>query len=247
MALTSRYLDVLATRNRVDPGGALVAASVLLRDPEVLAAEQARFDELLVDDFQLATFGANRLVSQLVGRGGPVVVAGNPEAAVSSAPLASSRHLERFDRHFGATLDVRLEGGGHRSPGVPTLRIVEDGDAGRAAAAEAIEAAAGMGIGRTATAVVSRDLAEAAVGREWPLVVVPDATEGRWPSPRSGATPWFDLDVFHGPDVPGDDQRDQRWLELERRRFAVACSRATRFLVVIAEVPVSRFVADLVR
>ena len=244
ISLTARYLDVLTSRNLVDAGGALVASSLLLRDPEVLASEQSRFDELLLDDFQLASFGTNRLVSQLAGPGGPLTVAGNPEAAVSSAPLSSAQHLARFDRRFGAALDVRLDGV-HRSPGVPTLRIVESPDDARIAAREAVEQAAGMGIDGADTAVVTRELAEAATGRSWALVVVPGATEGRWPASRP-ADRWFDTELFHGPDVPDDATRDRRWLELERRRFAVACSRATQFLVVIAEIPVTRFVGDLV-
>ena len=245
ITITSRYLEVLAARDLVDAGGALVAASLRLRDPSVLDEERSRFDELLLDDFQLASFGINRLISQLAGHGGPVTVAGNPDAAVSSAPLASGRHLEAFHRRFGATLDVRLDGV-HRSPGVPTLRIVDDAEAGRSAARDAIEQAAGMGIDATGTAVVTRDLAESAVGRAWPLVVVPDATEGRWPSARPTST-WFDTELFHGPDVPDDATRERRWVDLERRRFGVACSRATQFLVVVAEVPVTRFVGDLVR
>ena len=244
IAVTARYLARLETRNRVDAGGALVAASLLLRDPDVLEAERARFDELLIDDYQLATFGTNRLVSQLAGPGGAVTVAGNPEAAVAGAPLASAQHLARFDRRFGAALDVRLEGS-HRSPGVPTLRIVDDGEEARRVAAEAVAQAPGLGIDTDGTAVITRDLVESAVGRSWPLVVVPDATEGRWPAPRPVAR-WFDTELFHGPDLPDDSAREQRWLELERRRFGVACSRATRFLVVVAEVPVTRFVGDLV-
>jgi superfamily I DNA/RNA helicase len=246
--VTARYLAVLATRNRVDAGGAIVQASLLLRDPEVLAAERARVDELLVDDFQLATFGTNRLVSQLVGHDGVVrlTVAGNEDAAVSTDPLASPAHLARFDRRFGASLDVVLSPPSFRSPGVPTLRLVEDADDGRRVAAETIRSAADMAIGGEETAVVSRDVVEAAVGREWPMVIVPDATERRWPAPRPRWT-WFDADVFHGPDVPDDAERDRRWLELERRRFLVATTRPTRFLVVLAETPVSPFVGELVR
>ena len=241
--LTARYLSLLASRNRVDPGGALVAASLRLRDPEVLEAERSRFDELLVDDFQLATFGTNRLLSQLAGHGGALTVAGNSDAAVSSAPLSSPQHLERFDRRFGAALDVTLHDT-HRSPGVPTLRIVDDAADVRRVVEEAIAFAAGMGIDRAGAAVVTRELAESAVGRSWPLVVVPDATDGRWPSPRP-IERWFDTELLHGPDVPDDAARDRRWLDLERRRFRVASSRATQFLVVVGEVPVTPFVGDL--
>jgi superfamily I DNA/RNA helicase len=244
--LTARYLSVVSSRYRVDAGGAVVQASLLLRDPEVLAAERSRFDEVLVDDFQLASFGASRLLSQLVGFGGGLTVAGNADAAVSPDPLASASHLDRFDRRFGAALDVTLAEPSFRSPGVPTLRIVESEDEARRLASETVAGAEAMGIGRTDTAVVSRDLVEAAVGREWPLVVVPDATEGRWPAPRPSWR-WFDPELFHGPDVPSPAVRDARWLELERRRFRVATSRATRFLVVIGEVPVSPFVGELVR
>lgn len=245
IGITSRYLEVLEARNRVDAGGALVAASLLLRDPAVLDVERSLFDELLLDDFQLASFGTARLVSQLVGPGGPVIVAGNPEAAVSSAPLSSGSYLAGFPRRLGAALDVHLDDT-HRSPGVPTLRIVEDEDGARRAAQESIEGAAGMGLDVADTAVVTRKLAESAVGRSWPLVVVPGATDGAWPAPRPATEPWFDTGLFHGPDVPDDETLDHRWLELERRRFAVACSRATQFLVVVAQVPVTRFVGDLV-
>ena len=244
IAVTARYLSRLQVRNRVDAGGALVAASLLLREGSVLDEERTRFDELLVDDFQLASFGANRLLSQLAGHRGALTVAGNPEAAVSSAPLASGLHLERFDRRFGAALDVRLDGA-HRSPGVPTLRIVEEAEQARVAARDAIAQAEGLGIDRTGTAVITRQMAEAAVGREWPLVVVADATDGRWPS-RRPVPHTLDTELFHGPDLPDDDMRDRRWFELERRRFRVASSRATRFLVVVSEVPVTPFVGDLV-
>ena len=242
--LTDRYRTVLTSRNRVDAGGALVAASVLLRDPAVLAEERARFDELLVDDFQLASFASNRLVSQLAGHRGALTVAGNVDAAISSAPLATALHLERFERRFSAALDVHLDET-QRAPGVPTLRIVEDGDTARRVVRETVEGAASAGLPLEDTAVVTREGAESAVGRSWALVVVPDATDGRWPAPRPVAA-WFDTELFHGPDVPDDAVREARWRDLERRRFAVACTRATRSLVVIAEAPVTPFVSALI-
>ncbi len=242
--ITARYQRGMAERRLADAGGAVVIASLLLRDPAIVDAERARFDELLIDDYQLATFASARLVTQLVGRDGNVVVAGNPAAAVSTAPFATDAHLDRFSRRFEPRLDVDLRTA-LRSAGVPSLQIVDDDEGLRAAARQAIQGAAARGITSDETAVLPRDLVEAAVGREWPMVVVPGVTDGRWPAPRPHPS-WFDPELFHGPDVPDDDERDRRWLELERRRFAVATSRATRFLVVLATSPVSPLVGELI-
>jgi hypothetical protein len=240
ISLTQRYLQVLERRGRVDEGGALVEASLLLRDPAVCDAERARFDELLVDDFQLATFATNRLVTQLAGAGGRVVVAGHPDAAVSTAPLASTAHLERFERRFGATT-VGL-GGRHRTAvEPPELRLLDDGDDASAAAVALVRSSLGP-----SAVIVHHDGAEEFVGGEAATVVVQDATDGRWPAPAP-VHRWFDPEVFHGPDVPDDDERARRWRELERRRFLVATTRATERTIVVAHLPVSPFVSELVR
>jgi superfamily I DNA/RNA helicase len=242
IAVTARYLAVLDRRGLVDEGGALVQASLLLRDPGVLAAEQARFDELLVDDFQLASFATARLVTQLVGPGGPVVVAGHAEAAVSPDPLASGVHLERFDRRFGATT-VELPTVHRRPAGAPELRLLDDERPVRGAAVAALrEATGGSGTG----IVVHREGMAEFVGHEAEVVVVEDACDHRWPSPRPIPT-WFDPELLHGPDVPDDDDRDRRWEALERRRFRVATTRATARLIVLAPLPVTRFVDGLVQ
>jgi hypothetical protein len=240
IALTAAYLRQLAARREVDAGGALVQASLRLRDGDVLAAERSRFDELLVDDLQLASFATNRLLAQLAGPGGALVVAGCPEAAVSQAPLASAAHLDRFARRFGAaTVELPTP---HRVPAIaPELRLVEDGGVPREVARGLVRRAAPR-----AAVVVDRAGVEAFVGQEAEIAVVVDATDGRWPAPRPPQQ-WFDPELFHGPDVPDEDERDRRWRELERRRFLVAASRATRATVVVAGTPVSPFVAELVR
>jgi len=82
------------------------------------------------------------------------------------------------------------------------------------------------------------------VSGEWPTVVVVDATDGVWPSPRPvhrRSDPW----LLAGPDVPDDAARDAAWLESERNRFFTASTRATDHLIVVAREPVSPFVADL--
>lgn len=235
IAVTRRYLAILRERGLVDAAGAVVRAGLSLRDDDVLDQERRRFDELLVDDFQLATFAEARLLTQLVGRGGPLVVGGNPDAAVSRAPLASGGHLERFARRF-ACRTVALEAS-HRVPGIPNLHLA----AGPADAAEVV--------GRIVAAGghhVTPDTVEDAVGREWPVVVVDDATAGAWPRPRPRAT-WFDEELFHGPDIPTADERDRRWLGRERARFRVAVTRATEHTVVVAPPPATPFLDDLLR
>jgi hypothetical protein len=238
ISATARHRAVMAERGLVDAGGALVEASLLLRDLDVLAAERGRFDELLIDDFQLASFATNRLVSQLAGAGGDVVVAGHADAAVSTMPLASATHLERFPRRFGAapgTLTTR-----HRSPTVaPELRLLDE----RASSADAAWAVRG-GVRRADVLVVGRDDVEGAVGAEAGVAIVHGATDGAWPAPPP-AFRWFDPELFHGPDVPEEVERARRWRERERRRFLVATSRATERTIVLAHVPVTPFVSDL--
>ena len=227
IAATHRHLARLAADGLVDDGGALVQASLLLRDRDVLAAERARFDELLVDDAQLLSFAGQRLLTQLAGAGGPLVVAGNPDAAVSPDPLASAVHLERFARRFDApTIELATR---HRQPTrPPELRLDVDLDTPPGA----------LRLGRLD--------ALAAVGREAPVVIVVGATDGEWPAPRP-VHRWLDPELFHGPDVPDDAERDRRWLALERRRFLVATTRATDATVVLARAPVTPFVDALLR
>lgn len=207
--LTEAYLARLDAAGAVDEAGALVQASLLLRDPDALARERARFDFLHVDDFQLATFAANRLVGQLSGINGNVVVASNPDAAVGElcgTPITGS-HLDAFARRFGAAADadVHLDGPSHRRP-----------QSGRS-----------MGD----VYVLDHEAAARAVGKEWPAVLVRGATADGWlhppPCPRYQ---WFDRAIFAGPDTPGDDERAERWQEECRRRFLVASSRATEHL-----------------
>ncbi len=239
IAITSRYLAELDRRRLVDRGGVVVGASTLLRDPAVAAAERAAFDELLVDDFQLATFGESRLLTQLAGPGGALVVAGHPEAAASDDPLSSVAYLQRFDRRFGSD-HIELQAVHRRA--TATVRIVAGGDAAVAVAVEeAMGEGARLGIAAENRALLDRNNVTQFVGRECELAIVLGATEGRWPLPRPQPR-WFDPELFYGPDVPDDDVRNRRWWDSERRRFGVATSRATRHVVILGEEPLSPFV-----
>lgn len=225
--LAEAYLAVLAERRLVDSAGAVVQASLLLRDDEVATEVRSRFDHVLVDDAEGLTFATARLLAQLTGPGTSVTVAGNPNGPRGDDPFASGQHLERFARRFGATLDIELPGTWRR-PGPPELHIgvhpdVDDGEALLIPCGSALDF----------------------VGQEAATVVVTDATDdvvpGEWRPPR-----WFDVHLMSGPDVPSIDDRINAHVAEQRRRFGLACSRATRRLVIVASPPVTRFIADLV-
>ncbi|HEX7165890.1 MAG TPA: UvrD-helicase domain-containing protein [Acidimicrobiales bacterium] len=234
---TRRYLDALHDEGAVDGAGALVGASLVLRSPDVLAGERSRFDAIVVDDYQNAMFAMARLLVQLAGPGGDVTVAGNPDAAIGSSAGCAGKHLDELGRRFGVdpANDVVLAEP-LRRPAPPALRIVDE-DGSDAVVAAVLRS-------RPDAEVVTRETVAAAVGREWATVVVTGASDGRWPAPRPRHR-WFDHHLLGGPDVPQDDERDAAWRAEERRRFAIACSRATAQTIVVAEPPVTTFVADL--
>ena len=236
-AFAERYLSSLRDDGAVDSAGALVAASVALRDAEIRESERSRFDDVIVDDYQLADFGSARLLAQLVGRDGSITVAGNPAAFLGDGTLRTPRHLDMFTRRYTNATAVELSTRCRR-PAPPALRIVDGDDELVAVARDAVR-------GRTSNAVVTRDEVAQTIGEEWSAVAVVGATDGRWPCARMPHR-WFDPFLFGGPDVPSDNERDGRWLEEERRRFTIACSRSTDFTIVVATPPVSRFIADIV-
>jgi superfamily I DNA/RNA helicase/RecB family exonuclease len=109
-----RYHEVLDAEGAVDFAGLVVQAAV--------AAEvgEPAVDHVLVDDYQDATFAAERLLASL--RPESLVVAGNPEAHVFSFQGTTSVPLERFLERFAASR-VELETN-HRGSGVDTAARV---------------------------------------------------------------------------------------------------------------------------
>jgi hypothetical protein len=150
-AFTDRYLEVLRARWARDWAGALVEASLLLRDPAVRRDETAGLSAVLVDDWETATFATNRLLSQLAGPAGdiPVIVAGNPATALRGSTGSSSAYLDRFPRRFAGADTVDLD------PRQPRPRpSVIDGDDGVVAA---LVTAAEAGMAWEDMAVIVRD------------------------------------------------------------------------------------------
>lgn len=271
-SFSSRYLAALAEQRAVDASGALAQAGLALDDPAVAATERARFDHVLVDDYEAVSSPAARLLAQLTGPGANVSVAGNPDAAIGSRAGASPRHLQRFDRDFQARLDLRFARP-FRRPAAPRLRICLSDEEEHVAVVDTLVAGQAAGVGSAGMAVLARQPAyaeematvlddrrirvarsggpgvtvctiDAAAGREWAVVVVSGCREGLLPAPPEPWR-WFDPSLL-GSDFPPARNGVERTVAEERRRFAVACSRATRRLVLTATLPVTRFVADLV-
>ena len=188
--------------DEADWASVLVRASLLLRDERVLAEERERFSRVLVDDFESASFATNRLLTQLVGFDGPVVVAGNPRNAVWRHVAGSPRFLDRFARRFAGTeevvLDARHEsfGPGRRRllvgpGGDPWLPLPDHDD-------EPVPVAL-------------------ATSLSWTDVEVSIAE-------HVADTP-YDLDVLAGPDVPDDAYRAERSRREANARLELARSR----------------------
>ncbi|HYJ74648.1 MAG TPA: ATP-dependent DNA helicase, partial [Kineosporiaceae bacterium] len=81
------YVEVtsLATPGAYDPAGIVdAAANLLSADPVLLAAERERWSLVVVDDAQEVTAATQRLLEVLVGDGGDVVLAGDPDAATQT-------------------------------------------------------------------------------------------------------------------------------------------------------------------
>jgi len=105
-AFYRRYLDVLGEESEVDFAGLLVQAAA------GASKGGPAFDHLLVDDYQDATFAAERLLVDLAPES--LVVAGDPGAHVFSFQGSTNVPLDRFAELAGAQrLDLAVN---HRSP-----------------------------------------------------------------------------------------------------------------------------------
>jgi superfamily I DNA/RNA helicase len=101
-----RYLQVLDAQGAVDFAGLVEQAAV------AAAAGDPEFDHVLVDDFQEATLGIERLLAEL--RPEALVVAGDPDAHVFSFQGTTDVPIRRFVERFAAE-QVVLETP-HRGP-----------------------------------------------------------------------------------------------------------------------------------
>lgn len=212
--LSEEHAADMAGRGESDWAGVLVRASLLLRDDAVLAAERDRFDLVIVDDFESASFATNRLLTQLVGRGGDVVVAGNVDNPVWRHVAGSPSYLERFCARMDAA-DVRLTTP-HRHPGMVT--------GGQADVTVVVEPGGDPWVQLSAVPSPDPMPVALAASLEWERVRV---IKG---APCAEHTS-YDLDLLGGPDVPDDAVRAERRRREDHARLAMALSRATQLTV----------------
>ncbi|HEX6231368.1 MAG TPA: ATP-dependent DNA helicase [Actinomycetota bacterium] len=99
-AFHRRYLEVLDAEERVDFAGLVEQAAAAAGHGDPLV------DHVLLDDYQDATFGAERLLAELGAES--LVVAGNADAHVFSFQGTTDEPLRRFAERFPGSERVRL-------------------------------------------------------------------------------------------------------------------------------------------
>ena len=120
-AFYRRYLDALAGAGQVDFGGLLVQAVSLLS-----AGGDARFDHVLVDDYQDATLATEAIVESLAAGASSVVVAADPDGHVFSYRGGSLEPLRRVERTLPGVERIELRQSHRLGPRVEALDRLAD-------------------------------------------------------------------------------------------------------------------------
>lgn len=80
-----------------------LAGSIVEAFPEVVADLRARFDVVLLDEYQDTSLAQRMLLQRIFGDGHPVTAVGDPCQAIYGWRGASVDNIESFPRHFAAT------------------------------------------------------------------------------------------------------------------------------------------------
>ncbi|HEY5988882.1 MAG TPA: ATP-dependent helicase, partial [Streptosporangiaceae bacterium] len=110
LPIVSAYTDAKARREVMDYGDQVaLAARIATRHPEVGAAERARYQVVLLDEFQDTSHAQLVLLKALFGGGHPVTAVGDPCQSIYGWRGASAGNLRRFAQEF----PVRRGDGSH--------------------------------------------------------------------------------------------------------------------------------------
>ena len=103
LPLMSEYVAVKAAREVLDYGDQMaLAARIAQRHPEVGAAERARYQVVLLDEYQDTSHAQLVLLRSLFGGGHPVTAVGDPCQSIYGWRGASAGNLRRFGADFPA-------------------------------------------------------------------------------------------------------------------------------------------------
>ena len=124
LPLVTRYAAAKAAREVLDHGDQVaLAARIASRHPEVGAAERARYQVVLLDEYQDTSHAQLVLLQALFGGGHPVTAVGDPCQSIYGWRGASAGNLRRFTADFPVVARVRPFGASAPSGPAPVLQL----------------------------------------------------------------------------------------------------------------------------
>jgi DNA helicase II / ATP-dependent DNA helicase PcrA len=124
LPLVSRYAAAKAAREVLDHGDQVaLAARIASRHPEVGAGERARYQVVLLDEYQDTSHAQLVLLRALFGGGHPVTAVGDPCQSIYGWRGASAGNLRRFTADFPVVARVRPFGASAPSGPAPVLQL----------------------------------------------------------------------------------------------------------------------------
>ena len=124
LPLVSRYAAAKAAREVLDHGDQVaLAARIASRHSEVGAAERARYQVVLLDEYQDTSHAQLVLLRALFGGGHPVTAVGDPCQSIYGWRGASAGNLRRFTADFPVVARVRPFGASAPSGPAPVLQL----------------------------------------------------------------------------------------------------------------------------
>ena len=124
LPLVSRYAAAKAAREVLDHSDQVaLAARIATRHSEVGAAERARYQVVLLDEYQDTSHAQLVLLQALFGGGHPVTAVGDPCQSIYGWRGASAGNLRRFTADFPVVARVRPFGASAPSGPAPVLQL----------------------------------------------------------------------------------------------------------------------------
>jgi DNA helicase-2/ATP-dependent DNA helicase PcrA len=210
LPMVTAYARAKAAREVIDHGDQVaLAARIAARHPEVGAAEQARYQVVLLDEYQDTSHAQLVLLRSLFGGGHPVTAVGDPCQSIYGWRGASAGNLRRFATDFpagdrGERATVRLLSTSFRNTGrvLDAAAAIQEGLRAQAPDVPRLEAPADRaGRGGVVCALLESSAAEAGwvADQIRALLRLPPGTApdgGPWPGGGTAAVRPADVAVL---------------------------------------------------